>query len=87
MVDECQDLAFSQLQILHELHKHGTKLHFIGDLDQSIYKFRNIDPSETKLFIEQLGTKELRLSENYRSCQPIVDASLAILKKPQNSVI
>lgn len=87
MVDECQDLAFSQLQILHELHNHGTKLHFIGDLDQSIYKFRNINPSETKLFIEQLGMKELRLSENYRSCQPIVDASLAILKKPQNSVI
>lgn len=87
MIDECQDLAFSQLQILHELHNHGTKLHFIGDLDQSIYKFRNINPSETKLFIEQLGMKELRLSENYRSCQPIVDASLAVLKKPQNSVI
>lgn len=87
MIDECQDLAFSQLQILHELHNHGTKLHFIGDLDQSIYKFRNINPSETKLFIEQLGMKELRLSENYRSCQPIVNASLAVLKKPQNSVI
>ena len=87
MVDECQDLAFSQLQLLHELHNHGTKLHFIGDLDQSIYKFRNINPSETKSFIEQLGMKELRLSENYRSCQPIVDASLAVLKKPQNSVI
>ncbi|WP_322174980.1 ATP-dependent helicase [Acutalibacter caecimuris] len=87
IVDECQDLAFSQLQILHELHNHGTKLHFIGDLDQSIYKFRNINPSETKSFIEQLGMKELRLSENYRSCQPIVDASLAVLKKPQNSVI
>lgn len=59
----------------------------IGDLDQSIYKFRNINPSETKLFIKQLEMKELQLSENYRSCQPIVDASLAILKKPQNSVI
>lgn len=87
MVDECQDLAVSQLQLLHELHNHGTKLHFIGDLDQSIYKFRNINPSETKSFIEQLGMKKLRLSENYRSCQPIVDASLAVLKKPQNSVI
>lgn len=87
IVDECQDLAFSQLQILHEFHKHGTKLHFIGDLDQSIYKFRNINPSETKHFIEQLKINELRLSENYRSCQPIVDASLTVLKKPQNSVI
>ena len=87
IVDECQDLAFSQLQILHEFHKHGTKLHFIGDLDQSIYKFRNINPSETKHFIEQLKINKLRLSENYRSCQPIVDASLTVLKKPQNSVI
>lgn len=87
IVDECQDLAFSQLQILYEFHKHGTKLHFIGDLDQSIYKFRNINPIETKSFIEQLGMKELQLAENYRSCQAIVDASLAVLKKPTNSVI
>lgn len=87
IVDECQDLSFSQLQILYALHEHGVKLHFVGDLDQSIYKFRNIDPSDTKSFIEQLRMKELPLSENYRSCQAIVNASLAVLSKPQNLAV
>lgn len=87
IVDECQDLSFSQLQILHALHDHGAKLHFVGDLDQSIYKFRNIDPSDTKSFIEQLRMKELPLAENYRSCQAIVNASLAVLSKPQNFAV
>lgn len=87
IVDECQDLSFSQLQILYALHTHGTKLHFIGDLDQSIYKFRNIDPIETKGFIEQIAMKELPLAENYRSCQAIVDASLAVLCKPKKFAV
>lgn len=87
IVDECQDLSFSQLQILYALHTHGTKLHFVGDLDQSIYKFRNIDPIETKGFIEQLAMKELPLVENYRSCQAIVNASSATLCKPQKFIV
>lgn len=87
IVDECQDLSFFQLQILKALHEHGAKLHFVGDLDQSIYKFRNIDPSDTKSFIGQLRMKELPLAENYRSCQAIVNASSAVLSKPQNFAV
>lgn len=42
IVDECQDLSYAQLQILQILHRHGTAIHLIGDLNQAIYEFRQI---------------------------------------------
>lgn len=84
-VDECQDLSFSQLQIIKELHVHGTKIHLIGDLNQSIYEFRNIVPEDTEKFICELSLNEYKLTENYRSCDAIVNASMALLCKSKDS--
>lgn len=81
IVDECQDLSYIQLLILGELHKHGTKLHFIGDLDQSIYSFRGIDPIDIKEFIKKYGFSEVVLEENYRSNQRIVQASGILINR------
>ena len=81
IVDECQDLSYTQLLILEQLHLHGTKLHFVGDLDQSIYTFRDIDPSDTREFLNRHGFTEIVLNENYRSNQDIVDATGILINR------
>lgn len=80
-IDECQDLSFVELQILKCLNSHGCNIHIIGDLDQSIYGFRNIDPSDTNAFVSELSMDEMRLSQNHRSCSPIVESSMFVLNK------
>ena len=74
-VDECQDLSYVQLELLATLCEKGCKVHLIGDLNQAIYGFRNIESDDTKDFIEKHCFDTKFLNENYRSCQSIVDAS------------
>lgn len=85
IVDECQDLSHIQLLILGLLHKSGSIIHLIGDLDQAIYGFRGIEPIDTSNFIKGNHFKEMILDENYRSNQAIVDISGTIIKR-NNSV-
>ena len=80
IVDECQDLSYIQLKILEILHQHGTAIHLIGDLNQAIYQFRQIDTNDTLKFISENGLSEMILDENYRSNQKIVDASTKIIQ-------
>lgn len=80
IVDECQDLSYVQLRILEVLHQHGTAIHLIGDLNQAIYEFRQIDVCDTLEFISNNGLSEMILDENYRSNQKIVDASIRIIQ-------
>lgn len=74
-IDECQDLSFVELEILALLEKSGSRQHFIGDLNQSIYSFRNIEPSDIEKFTIDKGFDKFVLNENYRSCQQIVNIS------------
>jgi len=73
IIDECQDLSPMQLIILHSLVQDGLKVHFIGDLNQSIYKFREVKPKNISDFIDQEGLIKLKLINNFRSNQKIVD--------------
>jgi DNA helicase-2/ATP-dependent DNA helicase PcrA len=72
VIDECQDLSDSQLAILDRLRQAGSALHFVGDLNQAIYAFRKVDPRNVQSFSGRHGFIGLRLSRNFRSCQPIV---------------
>lgn len=73
IIDECHDLSWGQLQILKTLKDKGSKLHFVGDLNQAIYEFKKVDPEKIKDFISAEGFEERLLSDNFRSCQRIVD--------------
>ncbi len=73
IVDECQDLSWIQIQILDKLREQGTILHFVGDLNQAIYEFKRVDPEQIKVFTDTHKFKPFPLSNNYRSCQPIID--------------
>lgn len=78
VIDECQDLSSEHLFILQGLNDLGVKLHFVGDLDQSIYGFRDVDPKDTIKFIADNKFKKMPLKINYRSCQQIIDLLLKI---------
>ncbi|WP_373232316.1 UvrD-helicase domain-containing protein [Cohnella sp.] len=71
IIDECQDLSWIEIQILNKLKDAGATLHFIGDLNQAIYDFKNADPTYTKEFLSNFIY--FSLTDNFRSCQPIVD--------------
>ncbi|MCI1580603.1 MAG: ATP-dependent helicase [Clostridium beijerinckii] len=86
LIDECQDLSYIQLEIIKLLHKQGCIIHLIGDLNQAIYKFRNIEPNDTLEFINELKFKEMQLNQNYRSCQKIVDMSECIINRNSNII-
>lgn len=81
IIDECQDLSPTQLVILQCLVKEGLKIHFIGDLNQSIYKFREVNPSLITDFIADNSLSKLGLTINFRSNQSIVDVFCKIFPK------
>lgn len=73
VVDECQDLSIEQLNIFEGLHRYGVHLHFVGDLNQSIYGFRHANPGKVKEFIGRLDFECMPLVSNFRSSQAIVN--------------
>ena len=73
IIDECQDLSWIQLEILRILKQAGTILHFVGDLHQAIYEFKKVDPQKVEDFVKCNDFEFQELTDNYRSCQPIVD--------------
>lgn len=75
MVDECQDLSATELSLLGLLIDAGVKVHYIGDLHQSIYSFKDALP---EYFIKHITAKAFEkqiLTDNFRSTQSIVDIS------------
>ncbi len=83
VVDECQDLSQGQINILELLRTEGTNLHFVGDLNQSIYEFRKVNPQDIANYIQQKSFVVHQLTNNYRSCQPIVDVTERIIGNPK----
>lgn len=80
IIDECQDLSFEQLNILEAMMDNGSKIHFVGDLNQSIYDFRDVNPNDIVDFISKKKFKEIQLTKNFRSCKKIVDITSKIMK-------
>jgi len=79
LIDECQDLSYEQLEIFNNLNNHGTLIHLIGDLKQSIYEFKKVDPEQVENFITNKIFITKSLKDNFRSCQMIVDVCAKIV--------
>ena len=73
LIDECQDLSSIQLNLFSKLKQAGSIIHLIGDLQQSIYEFKKVDPVNIENFINKNRYAKKFLTANYRSGQRIVD--------------
>ncbi|MER6432128.1 ATP-dependent helicase [Streptomyces sp900105245] len=71
IVDEAQDCGREELHILEFLHDCGVRVVMVGDVDQSIYEFRNATPAAVQEFAASLPVK-LKLEDNWRSSPAIV---------------
>ena len=81
LVDEYQDTNRLQAGILQRLKPGGRGLTVVGDDAQSIYRFRAAEVGNILGFAGQFGaeTVTVQLARNYRSSQPILDASNAVI--------
>ncbi len=77
-IDEYQDISGIQEAILQAVHG-GRGLFLVGDVKQSIYRFRLADPT---LFLEksrqaspsgEASFRRISLQENFRSARPVIE--------------
>ena len=81
LVDEYQDSNTAQFVLLTELYGEDNYLCVVGDEDQSIYRFRGAEVQNILGFPEVFpGTEIIRLEENYRSTQKILEAAIGVVK-------
>ena len=85
LVDEYQDTNFIQSKWLKLLTKTHDNICCVGDDDQSIYSWRG---AEIKNFLEfdnmYKNTKIIRLEENYRSSQNILNVASELISNNEN---
>ncbi len=82
LVDEYQDTNPLQAQILYRLCPEGKGLTCVGDDAQSIYSFRGATVYNMLEFPKRFpNATVVTLEQNYRSTQPVLNASNAVLRE------
>src|SRR5438552_15194604 len=81
LVDEYQDTNQLQFALIRLLTERQQNICVVGDPDQSIYRLRGADIQNILNFEEHFSSaKVIRLEENYRSTQNILDVASGVIK-------
>src|SRR5436190_2740540 len=81
MVDEYQDTNKLQAQIVKLMTSHHENVAVVGDEFQSIYSFRGASHKNMLEFPRLFpSTQVIKLEENYRSTQPILNVANALME-------
>ena len=81
LVDEYQDTNKAQFTLVTLLASKYGNITVVGDNDQGIYSFRGADISNILNFEKDFpGTKIIKLEQNYRCTQSILNAANSVIK-------
>ncbi len=84
LVDEYQDTNLIQAHIIRLLASNHDNVMVVGDDSQSIYSFRGADFYNIMRFEQQFpGAEVITLEENYRSTQPILELTNAVIRNAE----
>jgi DNA helicase-2/ATP-dependent DNA helicase PcrA len=82
LVDEYQDTNHAQYKLVHMLSSASRNICVVGDEDQSIYSWRGANIRNIQDFAKDFaGAKVVKLEQNYRSTQVILDAAGAVISR------
>lgn len=85
LIDEYQDTNAVQYQIVKLLVNNDQNICVVGDDWQSIYSWRGADFTNILNFEKDFpGAKVIKLEQNYRSTQSILDAASKVISKNKN---
>lgn len=79
-VDEVQDTNVCQYKILSLLAGKYRNILVVGDMDQSIYGFRDAEPQNVLNFEKDFSARVLKLETNYRSTPQILSPAHKLIK-------
>lgn len=87
IVDEFQDSNDIQYEIFRLISKDKDNLYFVGDIKQSIYRFRGANPLIFSSVMNDGDFNVINLNRNFRSSEPVITAVNEIFSKTMTTYL